>query len=417
MRLGRLDGYAKIAQDLTSLKRSVDKDREVFASALVSAEQAVASNDMKDEFLAVMSHELKHPLSLIQVNAQMLSAMPEAQPHPRLLKVAASIQASVKAQARIIDDLLDLSRTRQGKLALNIAPVYLRETLQGSFDWAAREAAARELDFQLVFEDDDALLVEVDPVRIQQVVMNLLSNALKFTPAGGRIVVEMGRVGDEAMVRVVDNGRGIPAHFLPHVFGLFRQVNTPTTRQEGGLGIGLALVDGIVRLHGGRVSAGSKGEGKGATFTVYLPLKEVSGFAPLADDQAHVPLRGLRVLVVEDSRDLLESFCALLQLEGADVTPAPSGERALEAAEQQDFDLVLSDIGMPLMDGYMFLRALRQRPRFAKVPAIALTGFGSAEDAAHSVEAGFDAHLSKPVDIRRLQALVAELGVQPRQGR
>jgi two-component system CheB/CheR fusion protein len=411
MKLGHLQGFAKIARNMTASKQAERNRAAAVESALDSAARANAASDMKDEFLAVMSHELKHPLNLIQVSAQMLAAMPETQPHARVLKAARSIQASVKTQARIIDDLLDLSRTRAGKLVLNVAPLYLNEALQGCFEWAATQATAKGITFEMDAQDE-SLLLDGDLVRIEQIAMNLLSNALKFTPSGGSITVQLAREGDDAVLRVTDSGRGISAAFLPHVFGLFRQADSHTTRQEGGLGIGLALVNELVRLHRGRVAAASEGEGLGSTFAVYLPLKSSnSDFGALGHLPDIASLAGVRMLVVDDSADALDIFCELLRMEGAEVTSASSGQQALACAERADFDLVISDIGMPGMDGLMLMRELRKLPCAAKVRAIALTGYGRTQDVSLCLSSGFDAHLNKPVEIQRLKEVMADLGL------
>jgi len=410
MKLGHLQGFAKIARNMTASKQAESKRAAAVESALSSAARANAASDMKDEFLAVMSHELKHPLNLIQVSAQMLAAMPETQPHARVLKAARSIQTSVKAQARIIDDLLDLSRTRAGKLVLNLAPIYLNEALQGSLEWAATQATAKGITFELDAQDG-SLLLDGDLVRVEQIAMNVLSNALKFTPSGGRIAVQLARDGEYAVLQVTDSGRGISAAFLPHVFELFKQAESHMTRQEGGLGIGLALVDELVRLHGGRVAAASQGAGRGATFTVHLPLKHNSDFGAFHQLPVTSSLAGLRVLVVDDSADALEIFSELLRLEGAEVTSAGSGPLAIQCAERAEFDLVISDIGMPGMDGLMMIRELRKLPRAAMVRAIALTGYGRTQDVTQCLSSGYDAHLNKPVELNRLKEVIASLGL------
>jgi len=412
MKLGHLQGFAKIARNMTATKQAESSRAAAVESALDSAARANAASDMKDEFLAVMSHELKHPLNLIQVSAQMLAAMPETQPHPRILKAARSIQTSVKAQARIIDDLLDLSRTRAGKLVLNLAPIYLNEALQGCLEWAATQAAAKGIAFELDARDG-SLLLDGDLVRIEQIAMNLMSNALKFTPSGGRIAVQLARDGDDAVLQVTDSGRGITADFLPHVFGLFKQADSHTTRQEGGLGIGLALVNELVRLHGGRVAAASAGIGQGATFTVHLPLKHHSDFGTLHPVPDISSLAGVRVLVVDDNVDALDIFSELLRIEGAEVASASSGRQALEYAAKSDFDLVISDIGMPGMDGLMLIQELRKLPRAAQVRAIALTGYGRTQDVSQCLASGYDAHLNKPVELHRLKEVMASLGLTP----
>lgn len=408
MALGKVKGFAKIARDMTAKKNADNTKLAALDSAVQDAADAAAAIKRKDEFLAVMSHELKHPLNLIQVNAQLLLAMPEAQNLPQVLKIAKTIQHTVKSQARIIDDLLDLSRIRAGKLVLSVAPVHLEDVLQSCVGWAAKEAAAKGVAFNFNATPED-LVVEADPVRVEQIGMNLLSNAIKFTAPGGRIDVSLERDRGDAVFEVVDTGRGIPVSFLPHIFGLFKQAESHTSRQEGGLGIGLALVHEFVTLQGGSVQAASAGEGRGATFTVRLPLKRDTDFGALDEGSETTGLSGLRILYVDDTLDTLQSFTTLLQLYGATVTPARSGEQALELVKKLPQDLIISDIGMPHMDGYALIRRLRELPQTAAVPAIALTGYGRDQDIEFALHSGFDGHLSKPVEMAALERLVAAL--------
>jgi two-component system CheB/CheR fusion protein len=416
MRLGRLKGYAKIARDMTDRQQEEASRSLALTSAVSAADRAHQASQMKDEFLAVMSHELKNPLNLIQLNAQLLTALPEVQSLAAVLKIGHTIQQTVRSQARIIDDLLDLSRTRTGKLMLNVGPLYLAEALRDSLSWAAKQAAERKIGFSTDVTEEP-LLVRADSVRIEQVALNLLSNAIKFTPAGGRITVRLDREGSDALLEVVDSGRGIPASSLADIFELFKQGEPQRSQEQGGgLGIGLALVRALVELHGGRVSATSGGPGRGACFRVLLPLTTRSVFGDLDEAAPVASLEGLRILYVEDSPDALEMFSALLQMAGAEVWPAGSGDAALKLIEEGRVpDLVISDVGMPGMDGYQLVQALRARPATADVPAIALTGYGRPKDVARATEAGFDGHLSKPVDLQRLRKLIGELQVQRQQ--
>ena len=370
-----------------------------------------ADDAMKSEFLAVMSHELKHPLNLINVNAELLAQLPETRGSERLVRAVQTIQRTVKGQARIIDDLLDLSRANTGKLALQVAPLLVSDAIAPAI--ASAEASAREKGIAFVGEGlDRPLLIEGDPMRIEQIAWNLLSNALKFSRPGGTITVRLDQEGDEVVLEVRDTGRGIAAGFLPQVFEMFRQGESATRRQEGGLGIGLALVRNLVELHGGSVDTHSAGAGRGATFRVRLPMRERSDFTPLAQaEPAAGQLAGVRVLLVDDTEDTLETFGALLEAEGALVTPASSGLKALEAADTDHFDLVISDIAMPLMDGYQLIAELRARPQTADLPAIALTGFGRPQDVRQALSAGFSAHLDKPVDFQEMRRLFERLHI------
>ena len=411
MRLGRIKGYAKIARDMTARQREEAWRSQALNLAVKDATNAALESQMKDEFLAIMSHELKHPLNLIQVNTQLLLALPEVRELKAVAKIGQLIQNTVRSQARIIDDLLDISRTRTGKLMLQLADVDLVEALQSSLQWAERQAQERGMRLELQMAPGP-LIVKADPARIEQIAMNLLSNAFKFSAAGARIGVSLHSLGDEVAFEVADSGRGIRADFLPHVFGMFKQDAARTTsREQGGLGIGLALVHDLVQLHGGLVSARSPGPGQGATFTVRLPIHVPSDFAPLDASADHDALAGLRVLFVDDSTDTLDGFGALMTLDGAAVRTASSAPQALQLAETETFDLLVSDIGMPGMDGYELIAELRRREATRALPAIALTGYGRAEDERVALNAGFSAHLSKPIDIRRLKALVRALGI------
>ena len=398
---GKLDGYAKICRDITS-ERSAEELR--VQSAQQGRAEAVAANELKSEFLAVMSHELKHPLNLINVNAQLLTTLPEAQPLAAVMRAAQTIQRTVQSQARIIDDLLDMSRTNVGKLAINRVPLLFLEAIQPCMTWALAES--RNKGVRLYAEGfDDPILIDGDPIRIEQIAWNLLSNAIKFSRKGGAIIVRVARAGEEALFEVTDSGRGIAPEFLPHVFEMFKQAEAPTTRGEGGLGIGLALVKSLAELHGGRVAAESTGPGRGATFRVWLPLHQSTDFSPL-DGSPSGPKRsitGARVLLVDDAADTLETFGYLLEHEGAIVTPAGSGAEALRLTETMDFDLLVSDVGMPHMDGYEMMAEMRRRPRTASLPSIALTGYGRAQDVQRALAAGFHAHVDKPVDFGHMR--------------
>jgi len=245
-------------------------------------------------------------------------------------------------------------------------------------------------------------------VRIEQIVWNLLSNALKFTPPGGSVEVRLSLDGDFSRLDVIDSGQGIEPEFLDHVFEMFRQANRSTTRAQGGMGIGLALVKELAEEHGGRVAAWSDGPGLGARFSVWLPRGAAP--SPRSAGTASLPaLSGLHVLLVDDAEDALESFAALLRLEGADVVAVAGGEEALAAVERETFDLILSDVAMPGMDGYELIAALRRRPATADVPALALTGFGRPQDAQRALVAGFDGHLAKPIVIDELIQILKRL--------
>ena len=403
LRAAGIGGYAKICRDRTEMATVEELRSRQLDSAQRGAAEAFHANELKNEFLAIMSHELKHPLNLINVNAQLLTTLPEAQGLPSVLRAARTIQRTVQGQARIIDDLLDMSRSNTGKLALNRVPLLLSEAIQSCMTWALAEARAKGL--RLFIEGfDDPIVVDGDATRVEQIAWNLVSNAIKFSRSGSAITVRTLRDGEDALLEVVDGGRGISAAFLPHVFEMFKQADAPTTRGEGGLGIGLALVKNLAELHGGRVDVLSEGEGRGATFRVWLPMHRRTDFAPLSDAaDGKSPLAGVRVLLVDDTADTLETFGYLLGHEGATVTTASSGEQALALIDSMEFDLVISDVGMPHMDGYEMMTQLRTRPALATLPAIALTGYGRPQDVQKALASGFQAHLDKPVDFERLK--------------
>lgn len=412
---GAFYGYAKIARDETVRERQ-GKEREL----ALNHEQAVRSDAesavaLKDEFLAVMSHELRHPLNMIHINVELLSRMPELRQSPGFMRAAAIIRSSVMSQAKIIDDLMDMSRVRTGKLTLSMAPVVLDKLLPGMVEVARNDPAAR--DIELVFSGDaNGLPVLADVVRIEQVVMNLLSNAIKFTPGGGRVEVHLAREEQALRIDVTDSGQGIVASFLPHVFDMYGQSMAVTTRSKGGLGIGLALVREIVALHGGRVDVASDGVGKGACFSVWLPLFDSKTLPCGADENGADDLAGLRILVVDDMEDMLMIFKSLLEMNGATVFEATGAIDGLALLEREQVDLLISDISMPEIDGYEFLRRVRAQPRFAQLPAIAITGMRRDADIAQARAAGFTAHLGKPVSVERLNAVVCELLPRRRQG-
>ena len=417
LRAGQAQGYAKICRDMTGLRRVEELHEQALITAQMSEALAVAESEKKNEFLAVMSHELKHPLNLISVNAQLLTTLPEAQGLPSVMRAARTIQRTVISQGRIIDDLLDMSRLNTGKLTVNRVPLLLGEAIQPAVNWAVAEARQRNV--RLLVEGlDEPLLIDGDGTRLEQIAWNLLSNAIKFSPPGGTIQVHLAAKGDEAMLCVSDSGRGIDAEFLPHVFQLFKQADSTTRRNEGGLGIGLAMVKSLSELHGGRVEAESDGRGAGATFRVFLPLHQSSDFAPLDPSRAMSPeeLAGLRILLVDDTDDALETLSYLLEHAGFVVTSANSAKAALEHAGKESFDLLISDVGMPHMDGYQLVEELRNRPETVTLPAIALTGHGRSEDVQRAFAAGFHAHVDKPVDTAHLKRVIGAVVGAAREG-
>jgi two-component system, chemotaxis family, CheB/CheR fusion protein len=393
-----LRGYVKIARDITGSKWVQDEQQARLDWEKQERIRAEEAARLRDEFFAVLSHELKQPLNLIQLTAEMLARLPEASKMPAIGRSASTIKRMVEGQARIIDDLMDLSRLHTGKLTLARTQVSLSETV--SHVVGLMRAEAKQKDISLSFEPaPNELIVHGDVVRLEQIVWNLLSNALKFTPAGGQVWVRLSGEDTLCHIEVADTGKGIAPEFLPVIFEMFRQADSGTARQYGGMGIGLALVRELVKSHGGRVEAHSEGEGRGARFHVFLPMA-LSRLAPAAPRKAGVEaLKGKRVLLVDDAVDVLESLAALLHMEGAEVNIASSGADALRLAETdaQPYDLIISDVGMPGMDGYTLLAELRKRYTTASTPAIALSGFTRPADVQHALDAGFETHVRKPV--------------------
>jgi two-component system, chemotaxis family, CheB/CheR fusion protein len=405
-----LHGYARIVHDLVSRRRQPLKGAEAPTVHQVDAEAASA---LKHEFLAVMSHELKNPLNLININVEILAALPELHSLPIATRCVQVIRQSVFGQAKIIDDLLDLSRMRTGKLTLSRCAVDVAGVLDELVDVAQADALTSDVDIH-VDACGEPLTVFADPVRLEQIIWNLLGNAMKFTPSGGRITLRLGREGASARLDVIDTGQGIDPEFLPRVFDMFGQAEGQSVRNRGGLGIGLALVRQLVELHEGRLEVASRGVGHGSRFSVWLPLLAESGASPAlgsasADGQ---PLAGVSVLVVDDMPDTVDSFRQLLEFLGATVRSATSGKAALALLHDSPCDLLLSDIGMPDMDGYQLIQAVRKHPPLATVPAIAISGYGRPNDVRMALDSGFDAHLSKPVFMDPLLAAIRRVRLQ-----
>jgi PAS domain S-box-containing protein len=380
---------------------------EAERQARTNAEQA---NRVKDEFLAVLSHELRSPLNPILGWTQLLQR--QKLPPAKVTQALQTIERNAKLQAQLIEDLLDISRMMQGKLSLNIAPTNLISVIENAIETVHLAAAAKSLKIQTVLQPNHNQVVG-DANRLQQVFWNLLSNAIKFTPEGGRIEINLEQQGNQVKIQVTDNGRGIKPDFLPYVFEYFRQADSSTTRQFGGLGLGLAIVRQIVELHGGTVQAQSLGENLGATFTVLLPTTQLRSPSTLATQQANqsIDLTDINILVVDDEPDmgLLVEF--ILTQYGAKVTVASSALEVLTILMQFTPDLLLCDIGMPDMDGYMLMRHIRKlSPETGgRIPAIALTAYASESDRHQVLAAGFQLHIPKPVEPEALVAAIVSV--------
>jgi PAS domain S-box-containing protein len=379
-------------------------------------EQAETANRMKDEFLAVLSHELRSPLNPILGWTRLLqNGNLDAARQGEALE---TIERNARLQTQLIEDLLDISRIMRGKLSLTVAPVSLAFVISAAVETVRLAAEAKNTQIILDLASGVAP-VAGDAARLQQVVWNLLTNAVKFTPNGGQVTVELRQLNGLAQIRVMDTGKGINPQFLPHVFEYFRQEDSSTTRKFGGLGLGLAIARQIVEMHGGTVWAESQGEGMGATFIVELPLLKREGVGeresagephPLPSSPPH-PLSGVHILLVDDELDAREFQAFLLKQNGAMVTAVASGYEALQSLERSIPDVVVSDIGMAEMDGYMLLQQIRSRPseQGGMIPAIALTAYATETDQRRVLQAGFQTHIKKPVEPEELVGAIAEL--------
>jgi signal transduction histidine kinase/ActR/RegA family two-component response regulator len=403
-----------VARDATTEERAVMALSAANAAERRARIAADAANRSKDEFLSVISHELRSPLNAI-LGWNRILAIKRAD-DPEVKAVAPRIEQSAKAQLKMVNDLLDLGRIGTGKL--RITPRQMRlSTLIGVAVDAIRPAAAAKGIEVVVDADTHGAPIFGDPDRLSQVIGNLLSNALKFTPSGGRITLQLHEVDDRAVLSVSDTGQGIAADLLPHVFDRFRQGDSSTTRGAGGLGLGLTLVREIVALHGGTVAASSDGEDRGSTFVITLPTAPPDADA-VAERAARRPseprpeqLTGLSILVVDDEADARAVVAETLRLEGARVTIGDSVRAALDhlRAPGARFDVLVTDIGMPEEDGYSLVRKLRRLAAGARVVAIALTGYASRADIEAAIDAGFDLHVPKPVDFDSFVPIIRRL--------
>jgi PAS domain S-box-containing protein len=403
-----MDLLARQTADYLERKRVEDEREQLLAREHELRQTAEEANRLKDEFLAIMSHELRNPLNVILGYAELLLRMDEIKSAAHLQRMADAVKRNAVAQSKLIRDLLDLSRLRSGKLELNRETVAPVASIENAIETVRMDAAEKGVQIK-VERPDDMLFVRADPVRLEQIIWNLLNNAVKFTPRGGIITVRLEEENDDIVLKVSDNGQGIDSSFLPHIFEIFRQADPGTSRAQQGMGIGLAVVQQLVELHGGSVSAYSAGAGRGATFTIRLPRSENAKHSSAADDLGIGSLEGMSVLVVDDSEDTTEMVRHLLEIGGAAVCSATSGFEALRIAREKEFDVVLSDISMPEMDGFEFLSRLRQIPGKEDLPAVALTGFGRPEDVQRASEKGFYAHVTKPFDIQRLAMLLQQV--------
>jgi signal transduction histidine kinase/CheY-like chemotaxis protein len=393
-----------------TLRRSRDeraellaRERAAHAAAVAARGAAETANHAKNEFLAILAHELRNPLSAIIAAAHVLERV--GKPDDAAVAARQIVDRQAHHVARLVDDLVDVNRLMTGKVALDLRPLELAAAVRRC---VATVSASGKLERHAVRVETDPVWVEADTVRLDQVVINLLENAAKYTPAGGSIVVTVRRERGEAVIELRDTGVGIPGDLLPRIFEPFVQGDPSVRPTTGGLGVGLAVVRSVVRMLGGTVDAASDGPGLGSRFTVRLAsiTPPRSAAAPPAADAS--PPRRRRVLVTDDDDDTRAMLAAALALNGHEVYGASDGERALELARRVRPEVVVLDIALAGLDGYEVARRLRAMPRHAPALLIALTGYGRTEDRALAADAGFDAYLTKPIDPAELARIVAE---------
>ena len=401
------------------LKQVITEREQLLQSERYARSEAERLGHMKDEFLATLSHELRTPLNAIQGWATLLRQK-EITPEDRTRGLEA-IDRNVRAQAQLVSDLLDMSRIISGKIHLEVQLISLHEVINNAIESVRASADAKKIRIRTLL-DSSVGFVRGDPNRLQQILWNLLSNALKFTPVGGRVQVILERVNSHVELVVEDTGIGIAPEFLPYVFERFRQADAAMTRRHGGLGIGLSIVKTLVELHGGSVRVKSGGQNQGASFAIALPVSQVSEqeversqrLPVLADPLEAIELPRLdhtTLLIVDDEPDGRQLMVRILEGRGATVTAVAGGAEALELLKAQEFDILVSDIGMPGLDGYELMRRVRllDSNRLGPIPAIAVTAYARAEDRQRSLLAGYQMHLAKPIEARELVAGIASL--------
>ena len=415
---GHVIGFSKVLRDRTSWKIAQDERDLLLDSERKTRQEAEAANRLKDEFLATLSHELRSPLNAIVGWVHVLRR--HADTSVEISRGLSVIERNARTQTQIINDLLDMSRIMTGKVHLNMRPVSLQRLVGAALDAIRPAAEAKSVQLESAL-DVGSDRIRGDPNRLQQILWNLLTNAVKFTPAGGRVSVTSQCIDSQVEIAVQDTGVGIAAAFLPFVFDRFRQADSSTTRLYGGLGLGLSIAKSLVELHGGTVRAKSAGEDRGATFIVTLPLpRPAAGIESAQEPALAAPsyaleslpmLTGIATLCVDDEADSL-MFCGrLLEDRGARVLLAVDAQQALETLRTERVDILISDIGMPHEDGYHLISRLRalKDPRIARIPAIAVTAFARAEDRQRLLLAGYQMHITKPIEPQELIAGIASL--------
>ena len=411
---GKIVGASKVARDITERKRAEAQLERLLASEKASRREAEEANRLKDEFLAVVSHELRSPLNAITGWASLLMMRPLDDQTKHAIE---TILRNAETQTQLVADLLDVSRIVTGQLRLSVRSFQLIPVIEAAIEVVRPAADAKSIRIETAL-DKTAGPIAGDPDRMQQIFWNLLSNAVKFTPRGGRIHVRMQLVGSHVEIVVADTGKGIEPKLLPFVFERFRQGDSSTTREHGGLGLGLAIVRHLVELHGGVVSARSEGQDQGAEFTIQLPVlarpqePAVSATGRRVEyGRGGTSLAGLRILVVDDEADAREIVATILGEAGAEIATASSSRQALEQVKQWRPDLLISDIGMPGESGYDLIRKVRALSpgEGGQIPAIALTAYARMEDRLKILSAGFQMHVPKPIEPMELATVVASL--------
>jgi len=418
---GEVIGASKLIQDITTRQRIEQERQQLLAREQSLRAQAEAAGRMRDEFLATVSHELRTPLNAILGWATMLNNDNTDSAVAR--RGIESIERNAKAQAQLIEDLLDVSRIISGKVRLDVKPVMVTPIIHSALDAVRPAAEAKSIQLDVTI-DPAAEHLRVDSARLQQVIWNLLSNSIKFTPANGKVTVRVKRVASEAEISVSDTGEGINPEFLPYVFDRFQQADSSVTRKHGGLGLGLSITRHLVEMHGGTIEAHSEGKGRGATFIVKLPIPAVYAkpsrtweagnieVDPMAHRSPQLPnLQGIKILAIDDSMDTRELLSAVLGGCGAHVTTASSVRDALDLFAAWNADIVICDIGMPEEDGNTFIKAMRKLApeQGGNTPAIALTGYVRIEDRLRALEAGYQMFVPKPIEAGELCTIVANL--------
>jgi signal transduction histidine kinase/DNA-binding response OmpR family regulator len=412
---------AELQQEVQERKQAEEERARLLIREQAARAEAEQANRTKDEFLATLSHELRTPLTAILGWSHLLRT--DRLDPDNKVRALETIERNARAQSQLIDDLLDVSRIITGKLRLELHPVELVPIIEAAIDSMRPAAEAKQIRFEVTL-DRKASKVNGDANRLQQVVWNLFSNAVKFTPDGGSVTVQLERTAEQARVTVSDTGQGIDPQFLPFIFDRFRQADGSTTRKHGGLGLGLAIVRHLVELHGGTIKVHSDGLDRGATFMIGLPLRtggrkaKPGAESPPAFDMngrhsfdSSPALDGLRILIVDDEADSRELIIAVLAQCGAEVKACETPAEALIELQAWGPDLLISDIGMPVEDGYSLIKRVREldEPQHGQIPAVALTAYASTEDHLRALSAGFQMHLAKPLDPEELVAAIANL--------